>query len=423
MSSKDQLTEKVELGEEKNTSRGTAMSRMHEFQPEEALLLKFLAETWTGNPLHFACEHGSLRVAMEIAKGKPELVTIANEDGNIAMHLVSARGYVEMVEFLEKLHPGSCLVENKSSMTPLQIAVVNGHSDVIRKLVSLNSESLKKETPKQETIFHLALKNSQSDAFLVLVEESKKLNQVHLLNKKDDEGNTVLRIAAFKRLTDIVELLLNDEGVMATSGSWGANSPDTASQEISMIFKKLPDDEICSSETPQYYYSRVLNRALNRWPVETRNVLLVVLVMIAAAAFTVASNLPDALLKEEIYLSGLTLHATASDFISGKLPTVVYLMVFNSAGFMTSMAVISYLIWPLPLRSILLFVAVCTCIVYIILVGKITPRFWVRVGNFSFSSIYLVWTSAVAFIAFGVTIIKMGKYALLCFRWFLKRDY
>ncbi|KAI9160775.1 hypothetical protein LWI28_011429 [Acer negundo] len=392
------LTGKMELAEEKNT--GDTMSCNNEFY--EALLSKFLeTEKWTVNPLHHACEHGNLHIAMEMGKRKLQLATIPNEDGNIAMHIVSAIGDVKMVEFLEELHPGSCLVENKSSMIPLQIAVVKGHSVVIKKLISLCPESLEKLTSKQETVFHLALKNSQSDAFQVLVEEAKKLNQGHLLEKKDDEGNTVLQIATFKRLTQIVELLTFES---SSSSSLQIemqviSEPDTDSQEINLIHQ---------------------NRDLNRHPVETKHVLLVVLVMIAAATFTVTCNLPDVLVKE-IYPS---VHATTtSDVISGRLPTVVYLMVFNTAGFFTSMLVISYLIWPLALRSILLFVVVCTCIVYIIIVDKITPMFWVRVGNFSFSSISLVWTSAVAFIAVGVTIIRMGKYALQCFRRFVLPDY
>ncbi|KAK0597147.1 hypothetical protein LWI29_022249 [Acer saccharum] len=396
------LTGEMGLGEERNT--GDTMSCNNELH--EALLSKYLeTEKWTVNPLHYACEHGSLHIAMEIGKRKPQLATIANEDGNIAMHLVSAIGDVKMVEFLEELHPGSCLVENKSSMIPLQIAVVKGHSVVIKKLISLFPESLEKLTSKQETVFHLALKNSQSDAFQVLVEEAKKLNQVHLLEKKDDEGNTVLQIATFKRLTQIVELLTLESSSSSSLQiemqviSEQANSTDTDSQEISLIHQ---------------------NRDLNRHPVETKHVLLVVLVMIVAATFTVTCNLPDVLVKE-IYPS---VHATTtSDVLSGRLPTVVYLMVFNSAGFFTSMLVISYLIWPLALRSILLFVVVCTCIVYIIIVDKITPRFWVRVGNFSFSSISLVWTSVLAFIAVGVMIIRMGKYALQCFLSFLPPDY
>ncbi|KAK2653397.1 hypothetical protein Ddye_013253 [Dipteronia dyeriana] len=286
------LTRRMGLGEERNT--GDTMSCKNEFH--EALLSKFLeTEKWTVNPLHYACEHESLHIAMEMGKRNPQLATIANEDGNIAMHLVSANGDVKMVEFLEDLHPGSCLVEKKSSMIPLQIAVVKGHSDVIQKLIFLCPESLEKLTSKQETVLHLALKNSQSDAFQVLVEEAKKLNQGHLLEKKDDVGNTVLQIATIKRLTLIVELLTIESSSSSSQIemqviSEQANSPDTDSQEISLIHQNSPDNPT--------QYTRVLNRDLNQQPVETKHVLLVVLVMIAAATFTVTCNLPDALVKE-----------------------------------------------------------------------------------------------------------------------------
>ncbi|KAL5812553.1 hypothetical protein ACOSQ3_027503 [Xanthoceras sorbifolium] len=67
---------------------------------------------------------------MEIGRWWPKLATTADQDGYTAMHFVSAKGDVKMVEFLAKLDPGFC--QNIFSVIPLNIAAVNCHSDVIR---------------------------------------------------------------------------------------------------------------------------------------------------------------------------------------------------------------------------------------------------------------------------------------------------
>lgn len=57
-------------------------------------------------------------------------------------------------------------------------------------------------TSRGETALHLALKNRHCVTFRVLMEEIKKFKFQELLNRKDNEGNTILHIAASEKLLE-----------------------------------------------------------------------------------------------------------------------------------------------------------------------------------------------------------------------------
>ncbi|KAH9647869.1 ANK REP REGION domain-containing protein [Citrus sinensis] len=286
---------------------------------------------------------------------------IQENDGCTEMHRGPVEGDGEVVHFLGKLDPESRpVVEDNGLMTPLHRAAVNGDAGVITEIAS--SESLAKLTSNDETALILAVKNSQIDAFKILMKETKRHNLEHLFNATDKEGNSILHLAALNKLIVIVNLLLessyshkiqinskNNQGQTALD-ICNANSQDSVSKEIGSILER--------------------------------------------AAAQQQSEKFD-----------------AKDVISGKLPAVVYLMVFNSAVFITTMAAITILVWPLQLRTILLFLVICTCVVYVMFVDEVTPEFSVSVGKFSVSSIALMWSLVAALCLSGISILSMrGKY-------------
>ena len=75
-----------------------------------------------------------------------------------------------------------------------------------------------------------------------------------------------------------------------------ANSQDSVFKEIGWVIQRA-----IAQQSPQLPAAGSPNSSWNqtRWPIETRNVLLMVVVTIAAAFFTVACNLPDSLLRED----------------------------------------------------------------------------------------------------------------------------
>lgn len=81
-----------------------------------------------------------------------------------------------------------------------------------------------------------------------------------------------------------------------------ANSQDSVFKEIGLIIQRA-----IAQQSPQLPAARTTDSHRNqtRWHIETRNVLLMVVVTIAAAFFTVTCNLPDSFLKEDT-LAGKT---------------------------------------------------------------------------------------------------------------------
>lgn len=385
------------------------------------------------NLLLIACEHGNHQVAKEIAGQLPELAMIKNQHDQTARYIVSERGDVEMVQFLGEQDPESCLVDDNLSTIPLYRAAMNGQSvDVIRALVSICPESLEKLTSNQDTALHLAVKNSHLEAFQVLVNETRIHNKEHIFNWKNEDGNTVLHLATLNKSIEIVKVLalgssnsspimkrvntMNKQGLTALEVC-KANYEDSVFKEIGLILQeasaRFPVQQ--SPQSPVGTMNIFTWNNLARWPIEKRNLLLMIVGTIAAVFFTVICNLPAPFLKE-YYLAGKTLHV--KDVISGGLPTIFYLMVFNSAGFMTTMAAIVVLGWPLNLRTIMLFLVTCVCMVYVIIVDELMPKFFVRVGKSSISSIALMWSLVLALIFFGISILSLRKYTpTLC--WFI----
>ncbi|KAH9647864.1 hypothetical protein KPL70_025359 [Citrus sinensis] len=307
-------------------------------------------------------------------------------------------------------------VEDDALTTPLHRAAVNGDTGVITEIVC--SESLAKLTSNDETALILAVKNSQIDAFKILMEETKKHNLERLFTTTDKEGNSLLHLAAQNKLTSIVNLLLessyshiiqinskNNEGQTALD-ICNANSQDDVSKEICSILERAAARQQSARDPEQISDPTSGSWNFTRFPIETRNVILMVLGMIATAFFTAACNFPNGFVKGN-HPQGQKFDA--KDVISGNLPTVVYLMVFSSAGFMTAMAAITVLVWALQLRSILLFLVICICVVYVMLVDEVTPKFSVSVGKFSISSIALMWSLVAALSLTGISILSMRE--------------
>ncbi|KAJ8772358.1 hypothetical protein K2173_027535 [Erythroxylum novogranatense] len=389
-----------------------------------------------GNPLLItACEHGSLRVAAELGRRKPELLSAKNQDGYTAMHLASFRGCVREIKVLAELGSQVCLVEDNESMIPLHIVSMRGNEEAIRVLVDACPESLQRLTHQHETALHLALKGEHWTAFQVLFQEVTKFQLENLLNRKDHEGNTVLHIATSKMSIRVVNLLLPDNhpsprvlsvNSMNKNGQtaldvYYQNPHNVTPREIQIghilrqagatdgRFLRLPEKQPEASRRalnqprPQSFRRRLL---LWPWQLETRNMLLVVLIMIVGTAFTVICNLPRGLDEEK---------ATKTTFyfigvISGQLPTIFYLMLFNTVGVFSSLLIMGILIWSLPFGAVLLLVVITTFIVYVLVMDKTLPKFSVRIGSSNISSSRFLWLSALTFIFSGALVFTASKY-------------
>ncbi|KAJ0099176.1 hypothetical protein Patl1_20737 [Pistacia atlantica] len=268
------------------------------------------------------------------------------------------RGSFHVAEGLAKLWP--------------QIASIKSDEDGYTAM----HHSLETLTSNQETVLHLAAKNPKCDAFEVLLDEIKNFNLKDVLNSKDENGDTVLHIATVNKSVKTVKLLVRE----CSNGNASLLSCRNNKGQTAL--------DVCPSDSKDKNHKKIFK-----------------ILKDTAAAHDQELCSPDRSAK--LWM--------AKDVIFGRLPTVFYLMVFNSAGFMTTMFIIVILIWPLLFRSILIFVVICTCIVYVMLVDKITPKLSVRIGISSISGIALLWSLAIVFTLSGVAILCLAKYSLLCF--------
>ncbi|KAJ4957940.1 hypothetical protein NE237_025051 [Protea cynaroides] len=160
-------------------------------------------------PLHIAVIKGEARFAAEIANLKPSFARKLNEDGFSPLHIASAIGKVEIVRDLLKMDKSLCLLKGREKMLPLHCAAaVSGNEAVLDELLSARPKSIKELTVRKETALHLAVKN---DRYYALKELLTWLDDIPIrrmmLKWVDDEGNTILHLAASRRQLEMVKLL------------------------------------------------------------------------------------------------------------------------------------------------------------------------------------------------------------------------
>ncbi|KAL6126904.1 hypothetical protein ACLB2K_074949 [Fragaria x ananassa] len=139
-----------------------------------------------------------VKVILEL-KLKPSLAKELNKDGFSSMHVASANGHLEIVRALQRAEPGCSQVKGNDQWTPLHCAARRGRVEIIREIVSACPVSFEDVTVLRETVLHLAVKNSQFEAIRVLLELLREMDKLHVLNMKDNLGNSVLHLATWKK--------------------------------------------------------------------------------------------------------------------------------------------------------------------------------------------------------------------------------
>ncbi|KAI3969373.1 hypothetical protein MKX01_019934 [Papaver californicum] len=181
---------------------------LHQLLNEDPLMLHSAALASAETPLHVASICGNLLFVKELIRLKPEFAGELNQNGFGAVHLASANGHVEIVKELLMVNRDHCRLKGRERSTPLHYATVKGRLGVINQLISCCEESFEDVTIRDETALHLAVKNNQFEALRIMVDTLRRLNKGEILNKKDQEGNTVLHLAASPKQREAIELLL-----------------------------------------------------------------------------------------------------------------------------------------------------------------------------------------------------------------------
>ncbi|KAH0979277.1 hypothetical protein GBA52_006454 [Prunus armeniaca] len=174
---------------------------LYQLLAKNPLLLHTLALVSSENPLHVASIAGHVDFVKEIVRFKPDFAKEINNDGFSPMHIAfaSANGYLEIVRELLKVDPRLSQLKGRDEWTPLHYSASRGRVDVVVEMVLTCPESVEDVTIQGETSLHLAVKRSQFEAIKALVELVREMNKVNILNMKDNNGNSVLHLAGWKK--------------------------------------------------------------------------------------------------------------------------------------------------------------------------------------------------------------------------------
>ena len=169
-------------------------------------------------PLHIIASaepDGPVRIkfAMEMMRLKPSFARKPNPNGYSAIHLALQKGHTQMVHRLLQVDGDLVLVKGKEGRTPLHevaaAAATEKQLDLLFKFLSDCPNSIEDVTIQNQTALHIALESNNLVAFKRLVRwlrKNKSENAREILNRQDEEGNTVLHVAVSKNQTEASSL-------------------------------------------------------------------------------------------------------------------------------------------------------------------------------------------------------------------------
>ncbi|KAF8031680.1 hypothetical protein BT93_D0792 [Corymbia citriodora subsp. variegata] len=166
---------------------------------EQQLLDRLSKDPFPNTPLHLAVAAGKTQVAMEIAILKPSFARKLNSDGWSPMHLALQYEHYDIVRALMIRDLKLIQVQGRCGITPLHyIAGKEGDDELelLAEFLCACKSSIEDLTSQCETVVHIAVKNHNLKAFEVLFGWLKRVHRTEIFKWKDQDGNTVLHIAA-----------------------------------------------------------------------------------------------------------------------------------------------------------------------------------------------------------------------------------
>ncbi|KAK8492714.1 hypothetical protein V6N12_017069 [Hibiscus sabdariffa] len=264
-------------------------------------------------PLHVAANEGHIRFAMEMMNLKPSFAKKLNPQGFSPMHLAVITERNKLVLRLLKANKDLVCVKGWGGLTPFHYVVKTGNCRLLVSFLEASPECIEDVTVRDETAFHLALKEDQIEAFNILIGWLQRTRRTHgsvfsfekkMANWEDDEGNTLLHIAARKDQRDALKLLLDSQlwlqvkaedsaGFTALEIIKGAYSGDVTpsrndyeSKEVETKIKQLKDKVT-------FERIRVLgDRTRLSMSVDMINTMLVIMALVITAIYTSSLSPP-----------------------------------------------------------------------------------------------------------------------------------
>lgn len=268
------------------------------------------------SPLHTAASAGHTNFALELMNLKPSFTKKLNPEGLTPLDLALRNGYLITVRRLINFDKELIRVKGREMLTPLHHVAEKGHIDLLAEFLCACPESITDLTIRDETAVHIAVKNFQLQAFKVLLGWLRRTQRLHVLNRDDEEGNSVLHIGVSTLQPQIVKLLVEEsytkknknaknlEGLTALDMA-ARLDPSAAKTQIEKILHQAgalkssslagsSDSSLCTKPSladflmspERWLEKRVkMHHQSGKLTEEVRNAVLVVAVLVATATF------------------------------------------------------------------------------------------------------------------------------------------
>uniref|UniRef100_A0A1J3HWU4 Ankyrin repeat-containing protein n=1 Tax=Noccaea caerulescens TaxID=107243 RepID=A0A1J3HWU4_NOCCA len=198
-----------------------SIKELYEAIHESPYILEIIdAVPFINTPLHVAAASGNLAFAMELMNLKPSFARKLNTYGLSPLHLAIEEGQTRLVISLLKVDPDLVRLKGREGTTPFHEVVRRGETDLMTEFLLACPSCIKDANVNGETALHMAVLNDRYEELEVLLGWVQRLRQVdaeslemQFLNKRDQEGNTALHIAAYQNSLKAVKLLVKCSAV------------------------------------------------------------------------------------------------------------------------------------------------------------------------------------------------------------------
>ncbi|KAI3877980.1 hypothetical protein MKX03_027158 [Papaver bracteatum] len=261
-----------------------------------------LSTSFCRTPLHIAVISGDIKFVRKILYLKPDLASKQDSRGWTPLHLASAKASLKMVKLLLEACSAACIIQDNDGRTPLHLAAMNDRVEIMEALMERRPDLIRlKNCQNGETILHFCVNNSSNvetlellvDNFLFVRDSDPKI----IINSKDNNGKTVLQLAAETGKTEMVQYLLESSNINTE-----VNEVEKALSTLSTADRKDLEARFLDyhgQDKKQRKNETVSNNNDQNGLKERVNALMVVAALIAGIAFQAAMNPPGGLWQED----------------------------------------------------------------------------------------------------------------------------
>ncbi|KAL0323726.1 UNVERIFIED_CONTAM: hypothetical protein Scaly_2339700 [Sesamum calycinum] len=303
--------------------------------------------------LYDAAARGDTRSLQELLEQDPLLLDRLAEELDLqqysALHIASAKGYVEIARKLLSAAPDMCLFRDCQGRNPLHLAAMKGHVQVLAELIRKVPLAAGEKLDRGLSLLHLCVKYCQLEALKMLVPSMNEL-----LNSKDDRGDTILHMAVRDKQIEIIQYLVG-------STSIDINAKNSDGQTVIDILEQNPTDAT-NLEIRRILRPRLCNSSTTKiqqpekWLTKKRDAIMVVAILIATMAFQAGVTPAGGVWQEDLIQDSngnpVTYPHWAGEAIMARNHPKYYksFMRANTVAFVSSLSTILLLISGLPFR-------------------------------------------------------------------------